>query len=48
MEDRPAEHCDDLLDRATEALCRAPVPQGPPPEAVARVLQNSPKRTLFL
>ena len=38
MEDRRNEQFDDLLDRATEALCQAPVPPGPPPEAVARVL----------
>jgi outer membrane lipoprotein-sorting protein len=43
VEDRPGEHLDDLLDRATEALCRAPVPPGPPPEAVARVLQELPE-----
>ena len=38
MEDRRNEQFDDLLDRATEALCQAPVPPGPPPEAVARAL----------
>jgi outer membrane lipoprotein-sorting protein len=37
MKNCQPEH-DDLLDRAAEALCRAPVPPGPPPEAVARVL----------
>jgi outer membrane lipoprotein-sorting protein len=42
VEDRPGEHFDDLLDRATEALCRAPVSPGPPAGAVARVLQEIP------
>jgi outer membrane lipoprotein-sorting protein len=43
VEDRQDELIDDLLDRATEALRRAPTPQGPPPKAVARVLQEIPK-----
>ena len=43
MEDRRDEQFDDLLDRAAEALCRAPVPPGPPPEAVARVLEAVPE-----
>lgn len=30
---------DDLLERATKALREAPVPQGPAPEAVARVME---------
>ncbi len=38
--DRRDEHFDDLLDRATEALRQAAVPQGPPPEVVARALQG--------
>lgn len=38
VENRRNEQLDDLLDRAAEALCQAPVPLGPPPEAVARVL----------
>ena len=38
MENRQDEHGNDLLDRAAEALRQLPVPQGPPPEAVARVL----------
>ena len=38
MENRGDEHNDELLDRATEALRRVPVPEGPPPEAVARAL----------
>jgi outer membrane lipoprotein-sorting protein len=40
VEGQRDEHFDDLLDRAAEALCRAPVPPGPPPEAVARVLRE--------
>jgi outer membrane lipoprotein-sorting protein len=39
VEDRQDEPNDDLLDRATEALRRAPTPQGPPPEAVARAVE---------
>ena len=39
VEDRRDEQLDELLDRATEALRQAPVPPGPPPEAVARVLE---------
>jgi outer membrane lipoprotein-sorting protein len=38
VENRRDEQSDDLLDRATEALRREPVPQGPPPARVARVL----------
>jgi outer membrane lipoprotein-sorting protein len=35
VKDRQNKAIDDLLDRATEALRRVPVPEGPPPEAVA-------------
>jgi outer membrane lipoprotein-sorting protein len=39
VEDRQDEPIDDLLERATEALRRAPIPDGPAPEAIARVLE---------
>ncbi len=38
MANRQDEHCDDLLDRAAEALRQAPVPVGPPPETLFGVL----------
>lgn len=38
MEDRQDKATGDLLDRATDALRRVPVPQGPPPEALRRAL----------
>jgi outer membrane lipoprotein-sorting protein len=43
VENRQEQSFDDLLDRAAEALRRAPVPQGPPLEAIARVLQEVPE-----
>ena len=39
MEDRRDEQDDDLLERAVAALGRAPVLPGPPPDAVARILE---------
>ena len=39
MEDRRDEQHDELLDRAVAALSRAPVLPGPPPDAVARILE---------
>ncbi len=39
MEDWRNEQFDDLLDRAAETLCQEPIPPGPPPEAVAHVLE---------
>ena len=38
VEDRQNKATGDLLDRATEACGRVPVPPGPPPEAVRRAL----------
>jgi outer membrane lipoprotein-sorting protein len=40
VEDRQDEPVDDLLERATGALRRAPVPQGPPAEAVAGIMKT--------
>jgi outer membrane lipoprotein-sorting protein len=45
VEDRQNKSTDDLLERATEALRRVRIPEGPPPEAVARAIgagQTSP------
>lgn len=39
MENRNNKPLDDLLDRATEALRRASVPVGPPPELVAQAVE---------
>jgi outer membrane lipoprotein-sorting protein len=41
--DRRDRHFDDLLDHAAKTLRQAPVPPGPPPEVVARVLQEIPQ-----
>ena len=38
MEDRQNEASDDLLDRATDALRRVLIPQGPSPELFARAI----------
>lgn len=40
MKDRNNRPFDDLLDRAADALRRVPVPQGPPPELIARAISD--------
>jgi outer membrane lipoprotein-sorting protein len=41
VDSRREEQFDELVDRAAEALRQLPVPPGPPPEAIARVLATA-------